>query len=102
MPTQNFQDSHAKSLPKEIFSDEDDDDDIPSAPPFHGSGQKINESAKTISPSGEWSKPSVADSHGFSTKNGPDTIRSEPGFSSLNNTGTGIADKFVRFVNIVL
>lgn len=87
-------DSHAKTLPKESFSD--GDDDVPSAPPFCGSGQKINESAKQVSPSGEQSKPCAAGSHGFSTKNGPDTLRSVPGFNSEDKTGMGIPDKFVR------
>lgn len=96
LPPQSFQDSHAKTLPKESFSD--GDDDVPSAPPFCGSGQKINESAKQVSPSGEQSKPCAAGSHGFSTKNGPDTLRSVPGFNSEDKTGMGIPDKFVRFV----
>ncbi|RVW65613.1 hypothetical protein CK203_033106 [Vitis vinifera] len=94
LPPQSFQDSHAKTLPKESFSD--GDDDVPSAPPFCGSGQKINESAKQVSPSGEQSKPCAAGSHGFSTKNGPDTLRSVPGFNSEDKTGMGVPDKFVR------
>ena len=95
-PTQSFQDSQAKTPTKERFSDEDDD--VPSAPHFHGSGQKINESAKQVSPYGEKCNPCAADSHEFSAKNGPDALRSVPGFNSEDNTGTGVPDKFVRFV----
>lgn len=94
--TQSFQDSHAKTPPKERCCDEDDD--VPSAPPFRGSAQKINESAKQVSPSGEQSNPCAADSHKFSAKNGPDALRSAPGFCSEDNTGIGVPDKFVRCV----
>ncbi|KAJ9672752.1 hypothetical protein PVL29_026105 [Vitis rotundifolia] len=55
-----------------------------------------DESAKQVSPSREQSKPCAAGSHGFSTKNGPDTLRSVPGFNSEDKIGMGIPNKFVR------
>ncbi|KAG2698798.1 hypothetical protein I3760_07G165000 [Carya illinoinensis] len=71
---------HSRNLQDEKFSD-DDDDDIPSAPPFCGSTQEIKQGA-VRSP--------------VSTKNNWNTLETTPSVKVENDTGNRNPEHFVR------
>ncbi|KAM7253374.1 hypothetical protein ACFE04_008816 [Oxalis oulophora] len=62
-------DLHVKNLEIEKFSEDDEDDDVPSAPPFSGSVQESKQSTEQISVSRVQDATCVQDSQASSTKN---------------------------------
>ncbi|TXG52695.1 hypothetical protein EZV62_021864 [Acer yangbiense] len=88
-------DLHSKNLKNEKFSD-DDEDDVPSAPPFSGSAQEIKEEAERIPASRLQSATCLRDAQGSATGNGPNAFKPESGVKPDDNTGNRNSGQFVR------
>ncbi|KAF8411383.1 hypothetical protein HHK36_003932 [Tetracentron sinense] len=86
-------DFHARGLQNKRLSD----DDVPSAPPFIGSGQEINQDAQQIPTSRAHGTPSTTNTNGFSSRNEPNTWKSmSSGITAQDNPGNRIPDKAER------
>lgn len=73
-----------------------DEDDVPSAPPLHGSAQEIKQGSEKVPASRVQSTPHVTDVHNLSTRNNSDTIKStSPGVKPQDNAKNGVRDQFV-------
>ena len=72
---------------------DDEDDDIPSAPPFCGSTQEIKQTPEGIPASRAHTTPNKAESS---------TLKSMSGDKIENQVENGSSDQFVRFVYLII
>lgn len=77
-----------------------DDDDVPSAPPFGGSGKEIKESAELASAGHKTT--GIRDPCGFSTNDDKNEIKPTSGAEAKENIGNKNPDQFVRFAKTSL
>lgn len=82
-------DMHSRKLHNKKFSDEDDED-VPSAPPFSGSTPEISQISDRIPASRTHGTPGVVESHDFPIVNEPNTSKSkvnQPDLAGDRNSG---------------
>ncbi|KAF8377347.1 hypothetical protein HHK36_030724 [Tetracentron sinense] len=90
----SFRDFHARGLQNMKLSD----DDVPSAPPFCGSSEEINQDAEQIPASGAHGTQCTTNTNGFSSRNEPNTRQNMySGVTAQDNTENRIPDEAVRF-----
>ncbi|KAI4307474.1 hypothetical protein L6164_030656 [Bauhinia variegata] len=88
---------HASSVPSRMNREstagkngrlsDDDDEEIPTAPPFYGSAQEIKQTHVKVSASRMHTAPHNADSQEFSTRNESSTLKSMSEDKTENNVG---------------
>ncbi|XP_057973118.1 uncharacterized protein LOC131161393 isoform X2 [Malania oleifera] len=88
----------AKDVQNGEFSDDDyddDNDDVPSAPPFCSSVQEINQGSEQIPVSGANITPRIAESRGISNRYASSALKDTPVVNAEDNAGSRTPNQFV-------
>lgn len=90
------QDLHSRNLRNEKFSD--DDDDVPSAPPFSGSASEIKQKLEQVPATRAQSATCLADTHPTSATNDINAFKPTSESKSDDHGGNKNSDQLGRFV----
>lgn len=83
----------------EKFTD-DEDDDVPSAPPFSGSALEIKQCREQIPASRVQSATVTTHAHASSTQQDPNASKPLSGVKPSDNTGSRYSEQFMSSVQI--
>lgn len=98
-----MQDQQFRNLQSEKFSsdDENEDDGVPSAPPFSGSVHEIRQGTDQIPISGVRNTTVIQDSQSIATKVNVNTQKPTPDVKVEDNAGNRNSGQFVRYIYFV-